>query len=146
MIKPILTYPSDKELLSMQSQKVKDINCEEVQKVIQDLIDTLHNTNGGKGLAAIQIGVPMQICICSWGNTEIVMINPVITYSRGSCDFVEGCLSVPGKYTSVRRAQKVTCQYFDKEGKECIIAQGGRMSDIIQHEIDHFNGICRVLE
>lgn len=146
MIKPILTYPKDKETLSLQSMTVKDFNCEETKTIIQDLKDTLHSTNGGKGLSAIQIGTPLQICICSWGDDEIVMINPVITRSRGNQEYVEGCLSVPGKYIKVPRAQKVWCTYLDENGQEQEIAQGGRMSNIIQHEMDHFRGICKVSE
>lgn len=144
MIKRILTYPQDKEILSMPSQEVE--NIEEVQQLIQDLKDTLYATNGGKGISAIQIGVPKQVCICSWGGDEIVMINPKITRERGQQDFVEGCLSVPGKYIKVPRAQKVWCEYLDENGQIQEIAQGGRMSNIIQHEMDHFNGVCQVAE
>ena len=72
------------------------------------------------------------------------MINPVITRSRGSQKFLEGCLSVPGKYVEVERAQKVWCTYTDENGDIKEIAEGGRMSNIIQHELDHFQGICKV--
>lgn len=145
MIKRILMYPEDKEILTQKSEFVTEIN-EDIKNLIQDLKDTLHNTNGGKGLSAIQIGVPKQVCICSWGEDEIVMINPTITRSRGNQKYVEGCLSVPGKYIEVPRFQKVWCTYLDENGQEQEIAQGGRMSNIIQHEMDHFDGVCRVSE
>lgn len=146
MIQPILNYNNekDKEILSTKSCKVEDIHCEETKQTIQNLKDTLMATTDGKGLSAIQIGVPIQICICSWANKTIVMINPTITRSRGSQKYLEGCLSVPGKYKEIERAQKVWCTYIDENGDTKEIADGGRMSNIIQHELDHFNGICQV--
>ena len=144
MIKKILTYPEDKEILTTKSVKVE--NIEEVRELIKDLKDTLHATNLGKGISAIQIGVPKQVCICSWGGKEIVMINPIITRTRGKQDFSEGCLSVPGKFKIVPRFQKVWCTFIDENGEIKEIADGGRMSNIIQHELDHFKGDCPLFE
>ena len=146
MVKKVLTYPEDKETLSLKSSKVIDINSEETKTIIQDLKDTLKESNNGKGMSAIQIGYPVQICICSWADDEIVMINPVITRTRGQQNFLEGCLSAPGIYAEVPRAQKVWCEYIDENGEKQMIDKGGRMSNIIQHELDHFDGICRVHE
>ena len=140
MIKKILTYPEDKEILTQKSEKVNDVN--EVKELIQDLKDTLYATDSGRGISAIQIGIPKQVCICIWGGQEIVMINPVITRSRGNQEFSEGCLSAPGKFKMVPRFQKVWCTYTDENGEIQEIAQGGRMSNIIQHELDHFEGDC----
>lgn len=144
MIKKILTYPEDKEILTTKSMKVE--NIEEVRELIKDLKDTLHATNLGKGISAIQIGVPKQVCICSWGGKEIVMINPIITRTRGKQDFLEGCLSAPGKFKMVPRFQKVWCTFVDENGEIKEIADGGRMSNIIQHELDHFKGDCPLFE
>ena len=113
-------------------------------ELICELRDTLKETNGGKGMAAIQIGYPMQICICSWDGQELVMINPEITRTRGQQNFLEGCLSSPGIYVEVPRAQKVWCEYTDENGERKMIDKGGRMSNIIQHELDHFDGWCEV--
>lgn len=146
MIRKILTYAEDKETLSLKSMRVQDINNEETKQVIQDLRDTLNSTQGGKGMSAIQIGYPLQICICSWAGDEIVMINPKITRTRGEQKFLEGCLSEPGVYVEIPRAQKVWCTFTDENGETKEIAQGGRMSNIIQHELDHFEGICKVHE
>ena len=144
MIKKILTYPEDKEILTTKSMKVESI--EEVRELIKDLKDTLHATDLGKGISAIQIGVPKQVCICSWGGKEIVMINPIITRTRGKQDFSEGCLSAPGKFKIVPRFQKVWCTFIDENGEIKEIADGGRMSNIIQHELDHFKGECPLFE
>ena len=144
MIKRVLNYRNeeDKEILSQKSETVE--NIDEVKDLIQDLKDTLHAIPDAKGLSAIQLGINKRICICSWGNDEILLINPVITRSRGEQEYLEGCLSVPGVYKKVTRFQKVWCSYLDENGEQQEIAQGGRMSDIIQHELDHFEGECKL--
>lgn len=144
MIKRILNYRNeeDKEILSQKSETVE--NIDEVKDLIQDLKDTLHAIPDAKGLSAIQLGINKRICICSWGGDEVLLINPVITRSRGEQEYLEGCLSVPGVYKKVTRFQKVWCSYLDENGNQQEIAQGGRMSDIIQHELDHFEGECKL--
>ena len=149
MKRKILTYPNDIEILSLKSQEVTDLKDETFKQLVQDLKDTLHEDSTGVGLSAIQIGVPLRVCIINYGK-EIVMINPVITWRRsgpsGIKKFREGCLSDPGKYIEVERAQKVICQYTDENGEKKEISEGGWMSAIIQHELDHFEGICKVYE
>lgn len=142
MVKEILIYPESKEILTQKSEEVGDIN-EEIKNIIEDLNDTLNNSTGC-GISAIQIGIPKRICIIKYNNENIVMINPKITNARGEVYFREGCLSTPGFYTNVKRAQKVWCSYLDENGREKEIAQGGLCSVIIQHELDHFDGWCEV--
>ena len=142
MIKSILTYPKDKDILSQKSEEVKE--NEDISELIQDLKDTLHSIPSAKGLSAIQIGINKRVCFVSWGGDEILLINPVIIRSRGKQEYLEGCLSVPGVYKKVKRFQKVWCSYLDENGNQQEIAQGGRMSDIIQHELDHFEGECKL--
>ena len=142
MVKEILIYPESKEILTQKSEEVGDIN-EEIKNIIEDLNDTLNNSTGC-GISAIQIGIPKRICIIKYNNENIVMINPKITKARGEVYFREGCLSAPGFYTNVKRAQKVWCSYLDENGREKEIAQGGLCSVIIQHELDHFDGWCEV--
>lgn len=146
MIKRILNYRNeeDKKILSQKSETIE--NIDEVKDLIQDLKDTLHAIPDAKGLSAIQLGINKRICICSWGGDEVLLINPVITRSRGEQEYLEGCLSVPGVYKKVTRFQKVWCSYLDENGEQQEIAQGGRMSDIIQHELDHFEGECKLYE
>ena len=142
MVKEILIYPESKEILTQKSEEVGDIN-EEIKNIIEDLNDTL-NDSTGCGISAIQIGIPKRICIIKYNNENIVMINPKITNARGEVYFREGCLSAPGFYTNVKRAQKVWCSYLDENGREREIAQGGLCSVIIQHELDHFDGWCEI--
>ena len=146
MVRKILNYNNeeDRQILSTPSTTVTDFNSEELKTLIQDLKDTMRLAPDARGISAIQIGVPLKVCICSWDNRLITMINPVFTRTRGSQKFAEGCLSVPGVYKKVTRFQKVWCSYLDENGEQQEIAQGGRMSDIIQHELDHFEGECKL--
>lgn len=147
MIKEILTYPKNKDILCKKSEEA---NWSECAELIQDLKDTLKNSQGGVGISAIQIGVPKRVCYINYGGDEFVMINPVITWKRsginGLKEFKEGCLSAPGVYTMVKRPQKVICKYIDENGEEKEINQGGWLSAIIQHELDHFDGDCEVFK
>lgn len=142
MVRQVLKYPQDKDILSQKSKLVTNIN--DIKELIQDMKDTMY-ANGGCGISAIQLGVPLQVCIIKWGG-EFVLINPEIVRERGEKEFQEGCLSAPMKFKKVKRAQKVWCEYTDENGERKEIAEGGWTSGIIQHELDHFKGICKVVE
>ena len=77
MIKKILTYPQDKDILLQKSEEVK--NIEEVKELIQDMKDTLNSEESGAGISAVQIGVLKRVCVIKYDNKEYVLINPVIT-------------------------------------------------------------------
>lgn len=143
MVKDILTYPENKDILT---QKSVETTPEESKSLIQDLKDTLHNSREGVGISAVQIGQLKRICVIHYNNEDIVMINPKITRRRGEIISHEGCLSVPGKYGDFERAQKVWCTYIDENGKEREIAEGGFLSRVIQHELDHLDGWCVVFD
>lgn len=146
MIKKILIYPQDKDILLQKSEEVK--NIEEVKELIQDMKDTLNSEESGTGISAVQIGVLKRVCIIKYDNKEYVLINPVITWKRSGANgikpFKEGCLSAPGVYTIVNRPQKVICKYLDENWEEQELNQGGWLSAIIQHELDHLDGFCEV--
>ena len=148
MMKRILDYnkEEDRKILSTLSANVVDFNSEEFKITVQDLKDTIKAIPDARGISAIQIGVPLKICICYWDNRYITVVNPVFTRTRGEQEFSEGCLSVPGVYKKITRYQKVWCSYQDENGDHQEIAEGGRMSDILQHEVDHMNGKCLLYE
>lgn len=146
MVKQILTYPEDKETLTLKSAEVTAMT-EEIKCIIQDLKDTLKNTKSGVGISAIQIGLPFRICIIKYNGEFIPMINPIVTKeSKQKVFFREGCLSAPSAYSNVERSRKVTVEYLDEEGKKKVVAQGGLFSIIVQHELDHFDGWCKVFD
>lgn len=143
MIRPIFTYPKDKDILTKKSFEVTEFN-EEIKSIIVDLIDTLKNS-GGAGISAIQIGKPYRICVINWDGIH-VLVNPKITRSRGIHTMREGCLSVPGLFVDHERAQKVWISALDENGKEIEYAEGGNGSYIAQHELDHFEGQCSLFD
>lgn len=142
MVKEILIYPKNKDILTKVSEEVKDVS--EVQDLIQDMKDTLHSTEHGVGISAIQIGDARRVCVIHYNGRDIALINPVITKRRGEVESQEGCLSVPDKYGKFMRAQKVWCDYTDENGRRRELADGGFVSRVIQHELDHLDGWCEV--
>lgn len=143
MIRKVLTYPENKDILT---QKSVDTTPEKSRDLIQDLKDTLHDSTDGVGISAVQIGELKRVCVIHYNGKDIAMINPVITKKRGEIIFREGCLSVPDVYGDFKRAQKVWCTYTDENGNEREIADGGFVSRVIQHELDHLDGWCVVFD
>ncbi len=94
MVKEIKIYPMDKEILTKRSEIV-DLSDKELEQNIQDLKDTLHDSESGVGISAVQIGVLKQLCVIHYNGKDLVMINPKITKTRGETTSREGCLSVP---------------------------------------------------
>lgn len=144
MIQKILTFKENKDILTQKSEEVSDVS--EVQGLIQDMKDTLHNTKEGVGISAVQIGVLKRVCIIHHNGKDIAMINPVITRRRGTIKSKEGCLSTPDVYGEFDRAEKVWCTYLDENGNTKEIAEGGFASRVIQHELDHFDGWCNTFD
>lgn len=143
MIRPIFTYPKDKDILTKQSYDVTEFN-DEIKQTIEDLIDTVKAHNGA-GISAIQIGKPYRICVINWGGIH-VLVNPVVTRVRGEHTMREGCLSVPGLFVETTRFQKVWIKALNENGEEIEYAEGGNGSYIAQHELDHFEGKCNLFD
>jgi peptide deformylase len=114
---------------------------------IKDLTYTMYETDG-VGLAAPQVGVSLRIFVIdtTWTQDEgkkepVVLINPVILEGRGEIVYEEGCLSVPGIYEKVRRYNSITMEYQDIKGALCHIEADGTRAVVLQHELDHLDGI-----
>ena len=110
------------------------------------LITTLYHAEKGIGLAAPQIGVSRQIAVIdiSLGkevDKMVTLINPVITDAEGEAIEEEGCLSIPSIYQKVIRAQKIHVKYLDEKGRKRDMDVEGMIARLIQHEVDHLNGI-----
>jgi peptide deformylase len=101
------------------------------------------------GIAAPQIGALVRLAIVhsdrnpkyAGGNGFLVLINPVIIERAGEQKFREGCLSIPDYTANIRRAQSITVQYLDRDGNAKTITAEGFESVVIQHELDHLDGI-----
>lgn len=115
---------------------------DKLQTLIEDMFDTMYDARG-VGLAAVQIGIGLRLSVIDVEGdkkNQIVIINPEIIASEGEKKFDEGCLSVPGAYDTVTRAEKVTVSALDRHGKPFEIQADGLLAECLQHEIDHMNG------
>jgi peptide deformylase len=138
---PICTYPDP--VLREKARCVDDID-NGIQRLIDDMIDTMHQAPG-IGLAANQVGRPLSVLVidiqreeCEYG--LIVLINPELLSARGEITFDEGCLSVPEYFANVKRHEEVVVCGLDREGKKIEIAAAGLLAVVLQHEMDHLEG------
>ncbi len=113
------------------------------QEQIQDLLDTLHNSGNGIGLAAPQVGLLKRIFVIDMGEgeAELVFVNPEIVETRGEQCGQEGCLSIPGYYGKVRRPAWLRIRAQDREGQDFEMEAEGLLAVCICHENDHLNGV-----
>lgn len=113
-----------------------------LQGLIDDMFDTMYHARG-VGLAAPQIGVSLRLSVIDVKGdktNQLVIINPEIISAIGEKEYEEGCLSVPGAYDTVIRADKVTVKALDRMGQPIEITANGLLGECLQHEIDHLNG------
>ena len=146
MVREIIIYPN--KILKQKSEQVIDFD-EELHTLLDDMYDTMVAKNG-VGLAAIQIAIPKQVLIINVPIEEqdnaqprentLEIINPVFLEKSGKRKYQEGCLSVPGYYEDVERANYVKLKYQDRYGKEHIIEDDDFLAIAIQHECEHLEG------
>lgn len=147
---PIVTYQD--EVLRKEASPVTE-NSEELQQLIDDMFETMYNADG-VGLAAPQVGRLLRIFVADadvyaedkesdeieYG--PITMINPSITFeSEEKVTMEEGCLSIPDVMGPVTRSEKITVTFKDREFNEQTLEVDGALARVIQHEIDHLNGV-----
>ena len=135
----ILQYPDPR--LHTLAKPVVTVN-DKVRKLVADLAETMYAAPG-VGLAATQVDVNKQVIMIDISETRdklLTFINPEILASSGVSDCEEGCLSVPGIFEKVQRAERITVRALDREGKLFTLDANGLLSVCIQHEIDHLKG------
>ena len=135
----ILQYPDER--LHKVAKKVGQVD-EATRKLVRNMADTMYAAPG-VGLAATQVDVHEQIIVLDISETHNqlrVFINPEIIASSGEEECEEGCLSVPGIYEKVRRAEKVTVRALNERGEPIMLEADGFLAVCIQHEIDHLRG------
>lgn len=123
--------------------RVVDTIDDKIITLLDDMIDTMQNADG-VGLAAPQVGILKRIAVIDVGEGVIELINPEIIKTEGKETNVEGCLSVPGKWGTVERPQKVTVRATGRDGKEYEITGEGLLARALCHEIDHLDGVVFV--
>ena len=136
---PIRTLPDP--VLKQKAKRVRTIDGS-IKKLIRDMVETMHSEPGRVGLAAPQIGVPLRVIVIGIPEEEdMAIINPEIVRRRGERLIDEGCLSVPGYFGQIKRAELITVKGRDQDGKEIRIKAEGLLAQVLEHEIDHLNGV-----
>ena len=138
-ILPILHYPDPR--LRQRAAPVSVVDTE-IRRVVDDMFETMYDAPG-IGLAAIQVNIPKRIIVVDVSEEKdqpLCLINPEITAAEGTEQMDEGCLSVPGIYEPVERAERISVRALDRDGQPFELAADGLLAVCIQHEIDHLEG------
>ena len=136
---PILRFPDPR--LRKVAAPVTNIG-DSIRRLAADMAETMYEAPG-IGLAATQVDVHQRLIVIDVSETKnelLVLINPEIVADEGEQVGEEGCLSVPGIFDKVERAERVTVRYLDLEGKARTLEADGLLAVCIQHEMDHLQG------
>jgi len=135
----ILEFPDPR--LRTKAEPVKIVD-DQLRQLIDDMFETMYDAPG-IGLAATQVDVHLRLLVADVSSDKTepwVLINPVITEQDGVEVTEEGCLSVPGFYEEVERAEHIKVRYLDRDGKEQESEFDGLLAVCVQHEMDHLEG------
>ena len=138
-IRDILHYPDPR--LRDRAQTVERVD-DAVRRLVDDMLETMYAAPG-IGLAAIQVNVPKRVItidISEHGDQPLCLINPEILELAGRIETEEGCLSLPGIYESVERADAIRARGLDRDGQAVEFEAEGLLAVCVQHEIDHLDG------
>ncbi len=133
----ILTVPDT--LLTKRCREV-EVFDDKLRVLLDDMRETLEYANGA-GLAAPQVAVLKRVALVSTDDGFYELINPVLTSQKGEQTGIEGCLSVPGKYGTVTRPEKITVTAYDRQGKLKKYKVEGFTARAFLHEMDHLDGV-----
>lgn len=136
-------------ILRQRCKAVKDIRSDEIKQVVTDLHDTLENfkkRNGfGRGIAAPQIGHPLQIIYLNFDLFSGPLFNPtIVSHSKAMVQLWDDCFSFPDILVAVKRYLRIEVAYRDETGRNMILRAEGALSELLQHEIDHLEGILAI--
>ena len=118
----------------------------EVRGLMNDMLETMYAAPG-IGLAAVQVGIPKRLIVIDISKEKekknpLFLINPeIISKSKNTSVYEEGCLSLPGYFAEIERPAECQIEYIDYEGKKKEMKANGLLATCIQHEVDHLNGI-----
>lgn len=142
-LRHIITLPDPK--LRLVSQRIERVDGP-LRKLVDDMIETMHEAPG-VGLAAIQVAEPIRLLVVDVARKEEapnpqVFVNPeVLETSSERSTYEEGCLSIPEYYAEVERPASVRVRYLNREGQPLEVLAEGLLATVLQHEIDHLDGI-----
>lgn len=133
----IHTWPD--KILKKKCHKI-DIVDDNIKKILSEMI-SLMRVSDGIGLAANQVGLNLSLVVAEIDNKLYTLINPQIIKSEGSISFLEGCLSFPGLELNIKRKKKIVISALNQEGQEIKEELEGLVAIVLQHEIDHIQGV-----
>ena len=139
-IRPILT--ALQPILRERTKKVSTYGAS-LHRLLDDMLETMRDAPG-VGLAANQVGVPLQVAVIEVDNRIIELVNPQIVKTSGEQVDWEGCLSIPGYVAETPRHARVTVKARDRHGREFRVKGEDLFARALQHEIDHLNGVLYV--
>ena len=139
-IRPILT--AEAPILRERTKRVSTFDAS-LHRLLDDMLETMRDAPG-VGLAANQIGVPLQVAVIEVDDRVTELVNPQIVKVAGEQLDWEGCLSIPGYVAEVARHERVTAKARDRHGKEFRIKGTELLARALQHELDHLNGTLYV--
>lgn len=142
MIRSIVKFPD--KTLRKKTMFVENVS-EDILKQLDDMAETMYNAPG-VGLAAPQIGIDKRLVVIDITPEDEPpklekLINPEVLEYEGEQSGEEGCLSIPGEYADVKRAEWIKYKYVDENGNEYVEEATGLKARVIQHEVDHLDGI-----
>ena len=127
-------------VLASQAAAVTDIDAK-VVRIVEEMFDTLYDSDSGICLAAPQVGIQRQIFVWDMDDEPMVILNPTIVESDGEWVYDEGCLSIPGLYVEMTRPKTVLMKGIDMNGNEISLEADELEARLFQHELDHLNGV-----
>ncbi|NIJ75045.1 peptide deformylase [Xanthomonas campestris] len=139
---PILEFPDPRLRTKAAPVDAAELTSPAFQTLLDDMFQTMYEAPG-IGLAASQVDVHKRFMVIDVSEEKTlpqVFINPEIVNRQGEQVYQEGCLSVPGIYADVARADAITVRYLDREGKAQELSTDGLLAVCIQHEMDHLDG------
>ena len=139
-IRRILT--AEAPILRERTKRVSTFDAS-LHRLLDDMLETMRDAPG-VGLAANQIGVPLQVAVVEVDEKVTELVNPQIVKSGGEQVDWEGCLSIPGYVAEVTRDEKVTVKARDRHGREFRVRGTELLARALQHELDHLNGVLYI--
>ena len=139
---PILEFPDPRLRTKAVPVEAANVTTAEFQRLLDDMFETMYDAPG-IGLAASQVDVHqrfMVIDISEEKNQPQVFINPELSDKDGEQVYQDGCLSVPGIFADVTRADEITVRFLDRQGQPQELRADGLLAVCIQHEMDHLDG------
>ncbi len=132
------------EILLSKTALVADPLAKDIQTLLPKMVATMRTENG-VGLAAPQIGIPLRLAVAEVNKKVYYWINPEITsFSQKKIVSEEGCLSLPGEFFPILRSETVTLKYLNEKGLPKRLRASDFLATVVQHEIDHLDGILIV--